>query len=213
MKRTLIGFGLAGMLLFALAWVLSFAQPRLVAAGLNQLITLQVERQVGQHAAALPHPEQVQRAESAAKAAARGAYDAWRRMTPPAVQDKLAAELDAVRANVTAKLLREWRIFTACNALAFALLALTAARRGRNGLQLLLPAITLTLAVTITAGLYLFNQNWLHTVVFNQYTGWAYGGYLLAMALWMGDILLNRARVTTHVVSGTLDTAGAVISP
>ncbi|OEZ92559.1 hypothetical protein [Duganella phyllosphaerae] len=213
MKRTLIGFGLAGMLLFALAWLLSFAQPQLVAAGLNQAIALQVERQIGQHAAALPHPEQAQRAESATKAAARGAYDAWRRMAPPAVQDKLAAKVDTVRANVTAKLLREWRIFTACNALAFAVLALTAALRGRNALQLLLPAVTLTLAVAITAGLYLFNQNWLHTVVFNQYTSWAYSGYLLATALWMADILLNRARVTTQLVSGTLDTVGAVISP
>ena len=71
MKRTLIGFGLAGMLLFALAWLLSFAQPQLVAAGLNQANALQVERQIGQHAAALPHPEQAQRAESATKAAAR----------------------------------------------------------------------------------------------------------------------------------------------
>jgi hypothetical protein len=76
--------------------------------------------------------------------------------------------------------------------------------------QLILPAIVLVGAVIVTGGLYLFNQNWLHTVVFGQYVGLAYIVYLASAALLLADIVFNRARVTTRLVNLTLQSVGSV---
>jgi hypothetical protein len=78
------------------------------------------------------------------------------------------------------------------------------------GLQLLLPAIVLVGAVAITAGFYVFQQDWLHTVLHRAWVGWAYAGWLVAVVVLLGDILLNRARVTSKIVSSI---GGGSVSP
>lgn len=113
------------------------------------------------------------------------------------VRDKLVGLIESSYASVARSLLREFRIFTATNALAFALLGLVTVLRGRAALQLLLPALVLVTATGITGGLYLLGQNWLHTIVFGQYVGMAYVAYLAGVALLLGDVAFNRARATT----------------
>lgn len=125
------------------------------------------------------------------------------------LRTRLAGFIEAAYAHVAANLIREFRIFTGANAIAFALLALTDFVRRRAALQTLLPAIAIVGAVVIVGGLYLFNQNWLHTIVFSDYTGYAYAAWLAAVAAMLADILMNRARVTTRIVNGVLDAAGS----
>jgi hypothetical protein len=127
-------------------------------------------------------------------------------------RDRLSDFIEATYASVSRDLLREFRIFTGSNALAFALLALVAFVRKRAKLQLLLPALAVLGAFGLTGGLYLFNQDWLHTIVFGDYLGWGYAAYLAGVALLLGDILLNRARVTTHIVNAALNLVGAAAS-
>lgn len=122
---------------------------------------------------------------------------------------RLATSIESAYASVSAGLLREFRIFTGSNALAFALLAATVRLRPRATWQLLVPAAILGGAVVLTAGLYLFNQNWLHTIVYADYTGFAYSLYLAAVALLLADLLLNRARVTARIASLVLRTLGS----
>lgn len=112
-------------------------------------------------------------------------------------RELLARRIESAYGEVSRQLLRELRIFAAVNALAFGLLAVITLN-GRAGLlQLLLPAGAVIGAAGLTAAIYLFNQNWLHTIVYGQYVGWAYlGWYGLALA-WMADIVCNRARVTS----------------
>ena len=63
----------------------------------------------------------------------------------------------------------------------------------------------LVLAAGVTAFLYLFNQNWLHTVVFNTYVGWAYLAWLGVAGALLGDVVLNRGRVVGNVFSSLGD--------
>lgn len=128
------------------------------------------------------------------------------------LRERLAALIESAYSTVAASLLREFRIFTASNAMAFAALGLIAAARPRSGMQLALPAAVMSVAMIVTGGLYLFGQNWLHTIVFNDYVGLAYLGYLFGTALLFGDVLLNRARVTTRVVNGLLHSVGSTAS-
>lgn len=124
------------------------------------------------------------------------------------VQQRLVSLIESAYGSVSHALMREFRIVMASNALAFALLGfVTLVRRGA-GLQLMLPALILIGAVIVTGGLYLFNQNWLHTIVFGQYVGWLYAGYLAGAAVLLTDVLLNRARVSTWLVNRTLFVMG-----
>ncbi len=110
------------------------------------------------------------------------------------------------------KLTREFRIFTGTNALVFGLLALATVIKKRAGYHLVLPAIVLLAAAGLTAWLYLFNQNWLHTLVFNDYVGFAYIGYLGIVFAFLSDILFNHARITTTLINRILDVLGSSVS-
>lgn len=124
------------------------------------------------------------------------------------VQAQLQGLIEHAYASATGQLMREFRIFTGANALVFAVLALAAGWRRLAATQLLLAAAVLVGAAGLTAGLYLFEQNWLHTVVFNDYVGWAYASYLGVAVVGLADVLLNRARVTRVVA----DAIGQVVS-
>jgi hypothetical protein len=128
------------------------------------------------------------------------------------VRENLLSLIESTYASVAQNLMREFRIFTASNATAFALLGLTTLVRRRVGLQLVLPAVVLVGAATITGSLYLLNQNWLHTVVFGQYVGMAYVAYLAGVALLLTDIAFNRARATTHMVNAASSALGSSLA-
>jgi hypothetical protein len=127
---------------------------------------------------------------------------------------QLTALIEARYASVRDSLLREFRIFTASNAIAFVLLGAVTLVRGRARLQLLLPAIVLVGAVLVTGGLYLFNQDWLHTIVFGDYLGLGYAAYLSGLAALLADIAFNRARITSRVcnfIAGLLGSAATAL--
>ncbi|MDR2709735.1 MAG: hypothetical protein LBB65_00050 [Burkholderiales bacterium] len=129
-------------------------------------------------------------------------------------QDKLRVWIESAYAKVTQSLMRELRIVCLSNACAFALLGVVTLVRRRATWQLALPALVLVGAVFITTGLYLFNQNWLHTIVFGTYVGWAYSFYLGGVVLLLADIAFNRARVCTSVVNTVLNALGsATLTP
>ena len=69
----------------------------------------------------------------------------------------------------------------------------------------MLPAVVLLGAAAVTGALYLFNQNWLHTIVYNDYVGMAYLVYLAAVAVALTDIVFNKARVTTRLLNLAFD--------
>lgn len=122
---------------------------------------------------------------------------------------RLDAFIESAYAHVSAQLLREFRIFTGSNALALALLGTIAWVRRGASVQLLLPALALAGAVVATGGLYLFRQDWLHTILFGDYVGFAYLGWLAVVALLFADILLNRARVTSRMVNVAANALGS----
>jgi hypothetical protein len=125
---------------------------------------------------------------------------------------RLSAFIESAYGIVSRQLMREYRIFTASNALAFLLLGAITLARPKASLQLLLPALVLVCAVAVTAGFYLFGQDWLHTIVFGDYVGWGYALYLAGVAAFLADIAFNHARVSTEVVNLALQAAGSAAS-
>ncbi len=125
------------------------------------------------------------------------------------VRAQLLGLIETAYASVTQDLMREFRIFCGSNAVVFGLLALVAWFWRRASVQLVLPALVLLGAAGLTGGLYLFHQNWLHTIVFSQYVGMSYVGYLgLAFSL-LADVVFNRARCITVGLNALLKAVGS----
>lgn len=125
----------------------------------------------------------------------------WTLAKAAQVQERLTALIRSHYMEVATWLTREFRIFTGANALVFAFLGVVAFVKRDAGWHLVPAALVLVGAAVVTGYLYLFQQNWLHTVLFSDYVGWAYFAYLGAASAFLGDVVLNRARATTRVLS------------
>jgi hypothetical protein len=126
-------------------------------------------------------------------------------------RERLSSLIEASYASVTSNLLREFRIFTASNAAAFAMLLVVTYYRRAAALQLALPAVVLLGAVSLVGTLYIFNHNWLHTVLYSQYVGLGYVAYLGVAGAFLSDVVFNRARVTTSIVNAALQAVGSAL--
>ncbi|MEH6414580.1 hypothetical protein [Pseudomonas sp. CGJS7] len=113
---------------------------------------------------------------------------------------------------VAAALIREFRIFSAANLLLFALLGAVTLSKPRAGLHLLPPTLTLIGAAAITAYFYLFQQDWLRTIVFGDYVGFAYLLYLALVGAWLSDIAFNRGRLTAGAINGVCAALGTALT-
>lgn len=118
------------------------------------------------------------------------------------LQQRLGELIRAKYLETEARLTREFRIFTGTHALVSILLVTAMLVRRKARLQLLPAASVLFLASVVTGYAYLFNQDWLQTMLFGDYVGFAYVGYLGFVFVLLGDILLNRARMTSATVNG-----------
>jgi hypothetical protein len=111
---------------------------------------------------------------------------------------------DVIRGNylrVVAELKRDLRIFTATNALCFLLLVLATFLRPDALRILFVPALLLVAATLVCSYTYIFDQNWLLTIIYSDYLGFAYFGYLALVFLSLCDILLNRGRVMARITA------------
>lgn len=115
-------------------------------------------------------------------------------------------------ARVVADLKRDIRIFTASNAIMFLLLLALAGIKPLARLQLFVPGLLLAVATLLCSFFYIFEQNWLLTIIYNDYLGFTYLAYLGLVFGLLCDIALNRARITTEIVNSALSAIGSVAS-
>jgi hypothetical protein len=135
----------------------------------------------------------------------------WRVASASQAQERLATLIRAKYMETAGHLTREFRIFTGTNALVFALLVAAVFVKRRAGWHLFPLAVVLVGAASITAYIYLFNQNWLHTLVFSDYVGFTYLTYLAVVFVCLYDVIFNRARVTARLMTGVLDAIGSTM--
>jgi len=127
------------------------------------------------------------------------------------IQNRLTVLIRSEYMEVATQLIREFRIFTGTNAMVFALLLVAVLVKRQANLHLLPSAVVLLAAASVTAYLYLFKQDWLHTLLFGDYVGFAYLAYLGGVFALLCDILFNRARITAEVLSSALRSLGSAI--
>jgi hypothetical protein len=113
---------------------------------------------------------------------------------------------------VASELKRDLRIFTAANAGIFLLLFLVSFLKPQAMSQLFVPGVLLTLSTLVSAFLYVFEQNWILTIIYGDYLGFLYLIYLGVAFLALCDVVLNRARVTTRIANVFLEAVGSAVN-
>ncbi len=114
--------------------------------------------------------------------------------------------------DVATELKRDIRIFTASNALVFILLLLVSFLKPQAITHLFLPGVLLVVSTLICSYFYIFEQNWLLTIIQNSYLGFAYLAWLGAVFLFLCDIVFNRGRITTEILNSLLNAIGSALS-
>ncbi len=119
--------------------------------------------------------------------------------------------IESKYAQVSQSLIREVRIFSAANALVFVTLGLVTLLRRDSRRSLLAPTFVLLASASVVGYFYLFRQDWMQTILFNDYVGMWYFGYLGIAMAFLADIVLNKGRVTAIFIS--MFAGAAPVSP
>jgi hypothetical protein len=136
----------------------------------------------------------------------------WRLAIASHVNERLTALIRTRYMDVSAELLREFRVFTAANALVLLFLGIAVLVRRNARLHLLPAAAILACSAGVVGWFYLFQQDWLRTIVFGDYVGLTYFAWLAAPALLIGDVMLNRGRVSAHLLNAGSSVVGSAAS-
>lgn len=102
---------------------------------------------------------------------------------------------------IVKRLLLDLRIFSGTNAAAFLLvLGISFIQPGKQR-HLMAPSVLLIMTTVACTAIYVFGQNWFHTIIFNNYTGYGYIAYMAVIFAFLSDILLNMGRLTNIAVN------------
>jgi len=113
---------------------------------------------------------------------------------------------------VVADLQRDIRVFAASNFAAFLMLVLVSLLKSEHTRALFVPGVLLAVSTLLCAWLYVFEQNWLLTIIHGDYLGFAYAAWLGGVFLLLCDVWLNRARITLRIVESIASAAGSILS-
>ena len=129
-----------------------------------------------------------------------------------AVNEKIIDFVQSTYMEIVSKLKRDIRIFTGTNAGVFLLLLLVSFLKPKAISHLFLPAILLLISIVVCSYFYIFEQNWLLTIIYSDYLGFMYLLYLGIVFAFLCDIVFNRARITTQIINAILNAVGSAAS-
>ena len=129
-----------------------------------------------------------------------------------AANDEVVDFIQATYMQVVAEVKRDIRVFTGSNAGVFLLLLLVSLLKPEAISHLFVPAALLSVAALTSSYFYVFEQNWLLTIIYGDYLGFAYLAYLGLVFFFLCDIVLNKARVTTRIANAVFEAAGSSVT-
>ncbi|MCH9696119.1 MAG: hypothetical protein K0U72_16505 [Gammaproteobacteria bacterium] len=129
-----------------------------------------------------------------------------------AANDKISDFIHSTYMNVATELKRDIRVFTASNAAVFILLLLASFLKLAAITHLFLPGVLLAISTLVCSYFYVFEQNWLLTIIHNSYLGFAYLAWLGVVFLFLCDIIFNRGRITTEILNAFFNAIGSALS-
>ncbi len=129
-----------------------------------------------------------------------------------AANERISDFIQSTYMDVATDLKRDIRVFTASNATVFLLLLVVSFLKPQAMMHLFLPGVLLTISTLVCSYFYLFEQNWLLTIIHSSYVGFAYLAWLGLVFLFLCDIVFNRGRVTTEILNAFFNAVGSALS-
>jgi len=121
------------------------------------------------------------------------------------LRNLIEGEYDAIMG----KLRGDLTIFSASSFAALFFAFLLSILRGRAAAQLLPLSIALSTATVIAAIWYVFGQDWVMTMIYSSYWGWSYPVVVATIAVFLLDIAINKARITSHLLNAICNALGS----
>ena len=121
------------------------------------------------------------------------------------VEGQYEAVLEDMRADL--------RIFLLSNLIATGMALALALFKGRAAHHLLPFSALLLLSTVAGASWYVFGQDWLLTILYQDYAGWSYLVAIGVLSLFLVDIALNKARATTQAINAVGSAFNIVLVP
>jgi len=125
-----------------------------------------------------------------------------------AANERILTFIHATYMETVTALNRDVRIFTASNGAVFLLLLLVSFLKPQAITHLFLPGVLLAVSTLLCSYFYIFEQNWLLTIINGSYLGFAYLAWLGFVFLLLCDIVFNWARITTQFINAILNAIG-----
>jgi hypothetical protein len=125
---------------------------------------------------------------------------------------KLADFAQAKYMEIIEKLIMDIRVFLGINSFVFIFLFLVSFLKSKATQHLFLPGALMLLSTAICSYFYVFEQDWLYTILYNDYTGFGYLAYLFVVFSILCDIVFNKARVTTEIINALANGIGSAFS-
>lgn len=125
---------------------------------------------------------------------------------------KLVDFAQAKYMEIVEKLTLDVRIFVGANGVVFLFLMLASFLKPTAIKHLFLPSVLMLVSTVLCSYFYIFEQNWFYTIIYNNYTGFTYIGYLTFVFVVLCDIVFNKAKVTTEIINAFLQTIGHAAS-
>ncbi|MCJ8348607.1 hypothetical protein [Moritella sp.] len=127
-------------------------------------------------------------------------------------KSKLVDFTQAKYMEIVEKLTLDVRIFVGANGAVFLFLMLASFLKPAAIKHLFLPSVLMLVSTVLCSYFYIFEQNWFYTIIYNNYTGFTYVGYLTFVFAVLCDIVFNKAKVTTEIINAFLQTIGHAAS-
>ena len=129
-----------------------------------------------------------------------------------AANAQISEFIHATYMDVATELKQDIRLFAASNAAMFILVLLVSFLKPQAIVHLFLPGALLAVTTFICSYFYIFEQNWLLTIIHSSYIGYAYLTWLGVVFLFLCDIVFNRGRITTQIVNAIFNVIGSAFS-
>jgi hypothetical protein len=104
------------------------------------------------------------------------------------------------------------RIFLGSNLAMFVVLLAVSFIRPKAVKHLYVPGLLLVVATILSSSIYIFGQDWFYTILYNDYMGFGYLGYIAVIFGFLLDIIFNKAKATTEVINGIANVVGSAFS-
>ena len=205
MRLYLMALACALSLLFTSLWAVTFISEDFIVITSRWLIVKQVEQSVDSALEVLPqavrqHVGATSEQRTQIKTQLRHRLEGLRVKKTFWAQGSVANTLyrlaEQKYQQTLEQLRRDVRIFSFSNSVLFLLVALAAWRSEGRRRTLFMPAVLLLVSTGYLTFCYVFKQNWLYTLLFNDYFGWLYLFWVTLLFLFLCDVAFNKCRVT-----------------